>query len=75
MASYETIRDEVRAFGENAYLEVARRKLKDETGEFEFLLISRGYYAAGGEKKWTKFVTVPDDPDVRAWLSQAILRA
>lgn len=72
MAFFEPVRETTRPFGQNGYLEVARRKLRDESGDTEFLVVTRGYFAADGSKRWTKFVTLPDDPDLRAWLAEAL---
>lgn len=72
-ATFEQVRETTTKFGTNSYLEVARKRLKDESGqESEFLVVSRGFFAQDGSKRWTKFVTVPDEPGVKEWLSGAL---
>lgn len=72
-ATFEQVREATRKFGSNSYLEVARKRLRDETGaESEFLVLTRGFYEKDGAKRWTKFVTVPDDRELREWLAGAL---
>lgn len=70
MATIETVSESTRRFGGNSYLEVARRRMRDERGNAsEFLVITRGFLDDKAEKRWTRFVTVPDDPETIAWLA------
>lgn len=61
-------------FGTNAYVRVQRRRMNDaEAGRaVEFLVIERGYYGVDGQPRWTKFVTVPDDPHVLYSIAEAL---
>lgn len=70
MTKFEPVKEETRQFGSNSYLEVARKRLVDETGDStEFLVVTRGFYDKDGGKRWTKFVTLPDDQELKQWLS------
>lgn len=71
-ASFEALVERTFPFGRNAYLEVARKRLREGDGTSDFLVISRGFYESDGSKRWTKFVTLPDDPELRAWLAAAL---
>ena len=71
-ATFEALVERTYPFGRNAYLEVARKRLREGDGASDFLVVSRGFYESDGSKRWTKFVTLPDDPELRAWLAKAI---
>ena len=71
---FETMRAEKRKFGRNNFIEVARKRAnrKDEEGQYEFLSISRGYYAADGTERFKKSITVPDDPEIRKFVAEML---
>ena len=71
-ASFEALSERTRTFGKNAYLEVARKRLRDGVATTDFLVVTRGFFEGDGTKRWTKFVTLPDDAELRAWLAQAL---
>lgn len=75
MAIYETLREDTLRFGANGYLEVARKRLVEAGEASEFVLLTRGFVEADGRKRWTRFVTLPDDPRTLAWLAESLLRA
>lgn len=75
MALYETLREDTFRFGANGYLEVARKRLVEGGEASEFVLLTRGFVEADGRKRWTRFVTVPDDPRALEWLAESLLRA
>lgn len=63
MVEYETIKSEEMKFGNNNFIEVARKKAITDTGEREFISISRGFVLEG-QKRYQKSFTVPDEKDV-----------
>lgn len=74
MARFETVREATRRFGTNSYLELARKRLVEDSGAAsEFLVLTRGFFESDGSKRWTKFVTVPNDADLVTWLARALL--
>lgn len=76
MATIETVSESTRLFGGNSYLEVARRRLRDERGNAsEFLIVTRGFVDDKGEKRWTRFVTVPAEKETREWLAAKLTEA
>ncbi len=71
-ATFEALVERTYPFGKNAYIEVARKRLREGDQSSEFLVISRGFYEKDGSKRWTKFVTLPDDVELLAWLGKAL---
>lgn len=75
MANYESVKEETRKFGRNSYVEVSRKRLLEDGHEAtEFVLVTRGFFDRDGTKKWTRFVTLPDEPEVRTWLAEALAK-
>lgn len=72
MTDYETIHETTHRIGRTGYLEVARKRLKEDENETDFIVLTRGFYAKDGGKKWTRFVTIPDEPDAREWLAKQV---
>ena len=69
---FETIKAEEVSFGENKFIEVARKKAKTEEGENEFLSISRGFITEEGEKRYQKSFTVPLEEEVINFVSESL---
>ena len=74
MPGYQTLKEERKQFGRNHYLEVSRQKLKEEgvAEPAEFILVTRGWIEKDGSKKWSRFVTLPDDPEMVKWLAKTL---
>ena len=72
MAEFETIKAEEIKFGNNNFLEVARKKAITEEGENTFISISRGFFTQTGEKRCRKSFTVPLDDNVIAFISEKL---
>lgn len=73
MARFDTVRETTHRFGTNSYVELARRRLVDEKGaSIEFLVLTRGFIDEDGAKRWTRFVTLPDEPALLAWVMEAL---
>ncbi len=72
MVQFETIKSEEVKFGNNNFIEVARKKAITETGENEFISISRGFYAQSGDKKYRKSFTVPLDQNVVDFVAKTL---
>ena len=52
MVEYKTIKAEEMKFGNNDFIEIARKKAISETGENEFISISRGFMMMDGTKRY-----------------------
>ncbi len=73
MVTFETIKAEEVKFGKNNFLEVARKKATSEQGENEFIAISRGFFLPDGTKKFKRSIAIPDEPDIKEFISKKIL--
>jgi hypothetical protein len=69
---FETIKAEKMNFGRNNFLEVARKRAKTADGANEFISVSRGYYLPDKTERFKRSLTIPDDPDVRAFVAEKI---
>ena len=73
MPGYQTLKEERKQFGRNHYLEVSRQKLQEPGADAaEFILVTRGWIEKDGSKKWSRFVTLPDDPEMVKWLAEKL---
>ena len=75
---FETISSQLREFGQNNFIEISRNKAVSDSGENEFLTISRGYFRVNfetderDEKIYKKSVTVPDLPEMKEFIKENI---
>lgn len=72
MVEYVTIKGEEVKFGNNDFIEVARKKAISESGENEFISISRGFVMMDGSKRYRKSFTVPINEKVVEFISEHI---
>jgi len=52
MVEFETINAKEVSFGNNKFLEIARKKAKTEEDETEIISISKGFVAPSGQKRF-----------------------
>lgn len=69
---FETIRAEKVNFGRNNFLEVARKRATTAEGTNEFISVSRGYYLPDKTERFKRSLTIPDDPEIRAFIADKI---
>ncbi len=69
---FETIRAEKINFGRNNFLEVARKRATTPDGTNEFISLSRGYYLPDKTERFKRSLTIPDDPEIRAFIAERI---
>jgi hypothetical protein len=69
---FETLSAERIPFGKNNFLEVARKKAITDDGDSEFISVSRGYFMPDGSEKYKKSITIPDDPNIKAFVTEKI---
>jgi hypothetical protein len=69
---FETIRAEKVNFGRNNFLEIARKRARTSDGTNEFISVSRGYYLPDKSERFKRSLTIPDDPEVRAFVAEKI---
>lgn len=74
MVDFETIKTEEVKFGNNKFLEVARKKAVSENGETEFISIARGFFTPTGEKRFKKgsSVALPVEKEVVDFVSKKL---
>jgi len=72
MVEFETIKAEEVPFGNNNFIEVARKRAIAEEGTNEFIAISRGFFAPDGSKRFKKSFTIPDAPEVVDFVCEKI---
>jgi hypothetical protein len=72
MVQFETIKAEEIKFGKNNFLEVARKKATSEQGENEFIAISRGFFLPDGTKKFKRSIAIPDEDEIKNFISEKI---
>jgi len=69
---FDTIRAEKVNFGRNNFLEVARKRATTSESTKEFISVSRGYYLSDKTERFKRSLTIPDDPEVRAFIADKI---
>lgn len=69
---FETIKAEKVNFGRNNFLEVARKRARTTDGTNEFISVSRGYYLPDRSERFKRSLTIPDDPEIRAFVAEKI---
>ena len=72
MVTFETIKAEEVKFGKNNFLEVARKKASSDQGENEFIAISRGFFLPDGTKKFKRSIAIPDEDEIKTFISEKI---
>ena len=69
---FETLSSEKVNFGRNNFLEVARKKAVTDDGVNEFISVSRGYFLPDGSARFKKSLTIPDDDELKNFVSDMI---
>jgi len=72
MVEYQTIKSEEIKFGNNDFIEIARKKAISESGENEFISISRGFMMMDGTKRYRKSFTVPTQKEVVEFVAKKL---
>ena len=72
MVEFQTIKSEEVKFGNNNFIEVARKKAITDDGENVFISLSRGFVTQTGEKRYNKSFTVPMDENVIKFVAEKL---
>lgn len=72
MVEYKTIKSEEIKFGNNNFIEIARKKALSDDGERDFLSIAKGFVDARGQKRYKQSLTVPDSKEVVEFVAQKL---
>ena len=68
MVEFETLKSEEVKFGNNNFIEVARKKIEDA----EFISLSKGFYNKMGEKRYKGGIGFPDDAELKKFLMEKL---
>ena len=74
MVEFETLKSEEIKFGNNNFIEIARKKAITEEGENEFISLSRGFITFNGEKRYRKSFTIPLDENVIKFVAENVAK-
>jgi len=69
---FKTVKAEEVKFGKNNFLEVARKEAVTKEGNTQFIAISRGFFSADGTKRFKKSITIPDEKEIKEFVSKHI---
>lgn len=72
MVEFETVDAKEIKFGNNKFLEVARKKAKTEEGETEIISISKGFYNQANQKRFKNALGFTADKEVLDKLIEAL---
>ena len=65
MVEFETVDTKEIKFGNNKFLEVARKRAKTPEGENEFISISKGFVTPTGQKRFKNALGFPADEEIK----------
>ena len=69
---FKTLKSEEVKFGKNNFLEVARKEAVTKEGNTQFIAISRGFFLPDGTKRFKKSITVPDEQEIKDFISSKV---
>ena len=72
MVEFETVDTKEIKFGNNKFLEVARKRAKTPEGENEFISISKGFITPTGQKRFKNALGFPADEEIKQSLVEAL---
>jgi hypothetical protein len=72
MVEFETVESKEIKFGNNKFLEVARKRAKTPEGENEFISISKGFVTPTGQKRFKNALGFPAEDDIKNGLIEAL---
>jgi hypothetical protein len=70
---FQTVKAELVKFGNNNFIEVARKRAVTEDKENVFISVSRGFFLPDGSKRFKTSLTVPDDDEVKDFISKTLV--
>lgn len=72
MVEFETVETKEIKFGNNKFLEVARKKVKGEEGESEIISLSKGFFMQNGQKRFKQGFGFPAEQETIDGLIEAL---
>ena len=68
MVEYETVKTEEYKYGNNNFIELARKKVEGN----EFISLSKGYFTPDGRKRYKGGIGFPDEEGLKNFLKENI---
>jgi hypothetical protein len=74
MTTFETIEKHETEFGNNNFVQVARKiaKGEDDDSSAEFISLTRGYLDAQGSRRYKTNLSLPPEPDLVGFVKDAL---
>ena len=72
MVEFETVKSDEIKFGNNNFIEVARKKAIDGENVNEFVSLTRGFFGNNGEKRYKKNFSIPLTENVAEFVVKKI---
>jgi hypothetical protein len=74
MTTFETIEKHETEFGNNNFVQVARKiaKGEDDDTSTEFISLTRGYLDAQGSRRYKTNLSLPPEPDLVGFVKDAL---
>ncbi len=72
MVEFESIKNEEIKFGNNNFIEVARKKAVTPEGENEFISVSKGFFTPDGQRRYKRSFALPVDAEVVEFVAAKI---
>jgi len=73
MTTFETIEKKETEFGQNNFIQVARKIAKgDDDSSTEFIALTRGYLDQQGSRRYKTNLTLPPEPDLVDFVEEAL---
>ncbi len=72
MVEFETLNSKEIKFGNNKFLEVARKVAKTPEGDNEFISISKGFINPAGQKRFKNALGFPAESEIKDNLIEAL---
>lgn len=72
MVEFESIKTEEIKFGNNNFIEVARKKAVTPEGENEFISVSKGFFTPDGQRRYKRSFALPIDAEVVEFVANKV---
>lgn len=72
MTTFETIEKHETEFGNNDFIQVARKVAKSDDSSTEFIALTRGYLDAQGARRYKTNLTIPPDSDLIEFVQDSL---
>jgi hypothetical protein len=74
MTEFETIEKHETEFGNNDFVQVARKIARDDDSTTEFIALTRGYLDAQGSRRYKTNLTLPPDGELLDFVEESLAK-